>query len=505
MGLFDSIKNFLWKEGGKMGIGKSLVNITDDERINIDPSEYERINKDLVYYSGLPSDVKYHTSDGQETIRKQIGVNMTEKVARRLASIVFNEKCEISFENTALSDFINEVLESNNFKNEFEMRLEQAIVCGGIAVRPYVDGNQIKLAWVRADQFYPLQSNTNNISEAALASITTQIENDTVMYYTMLEFHQWKDGQYTITNELYRSDAKDSVGTSVPLDSIDKYKGIEPEVTLDGDQMINPLFCYMRMPGANNVSLESPLGLGIVDNNKHTLDNINNTNDAFMWEIKVGKRRIVVPASMLKTDKAHKPMFDTSDGVYEGLNTENGDVIQDLTKDIRTQEYIDAMNFWLKQLESGVGLADGTFSFDPKTGIQTATAVVSENSMTYQTRSSILTNVSAFINDLCTAILELAQSSQLFDGQQALFSLPDGVDMHNLKMNVHYDDGVFVDKDAQAKQDMLAVSSGIMPKVQFLMRNYGLSQNDAQDWVDQVQAETPEPAPSAETGMFGGD
>ena len=488
-----------------MGIGKSLVNITDDERINIDPLEYERINKDLVYYSGLPSDVKYMMSDGKEKTRKQIGVNMTEKVAKRLASIVFNEKCSVSFENEDLSKFINDVLDANNFKNEFEMRLEQAIVCGGIAVRPYVDGNQIKLAWARADQFYPLQSNTNNISEAALASITTQIENDTVMYYTMLEFHQWKDGQYTITNELYRSDAKDSVGTSVPLDSIDKYKGIEPEVTLDGDQMITPLFCYMRMPGANNISLESPLGLGIVDNNKHTLDNINNTNDAFMWEIKVGKRRIAVPASMLKTDKAHKLMFDTSDGVYEGLNTKNGDIIQDLTKDIRTQEYTDAMNFWLKQLESGVGLADGTFSFNPKTGIQTATAVVSENSMTYQTRSSILTNVSAFINDLCTSILELAQSAQLFDGHQQLFTLPAGIDMHNLQMNVHYDDGVFVDKDKQMEEDRSNVVASALSKKTFLIRNYGLSEDDADKEIAQIQSETAEPAPSAETGMFGGE
>ena len=54
MGLFDSIKKFLWKEGGKMGIGKSLVNITDDERINIVPSDYVLFNKDLVYYSVLP-------------------------------------------------------------------------------------------------------------------------------------------------------------------------------------------------------------------------------------------------------------------------------------------------------------------------------------------------------------------------------------------------------------------------------------------------------------------
>ena len=56
-----------------------------------------------------------------------------------------------------------------------------------------------------------------------------------------------------------------------------------------------------------------------------------------------------------------------------------------------------------------------------------------------------------------------------------------------IDINLHFEDGVFVDKDAQAKQDMLIVQQGMMPKVEFLQRDYGLSEEDAKRWVQDAQ------------------
>lgn len=476
------------KEGAKMGVGQSLVHITDDPRISIDPEEYVRINRSFQYYANKFPSVSYVDAEGNIKWRPLNSVNATKRIAQRMASITFNEQCKISFENKSVDEFLNNVLEENDFKNKFEENLEKGIVSGGIAARPYVDNGHIKIAWIRANQFYPLRSNTNDISEAAIASVTTRTENDMTIYYTLLEFHQWKDdNSYQIINELYRSDAKDSVGTRYPLSEI--YPDLQDIVTLSGKQMVKPLFTYFKMPGANNINIESPLGIGIVDNARNILDNLNRTHDSFMWEIRNGRRTVAVPQSMMRFDNSvHKPEFDTDTDVYVKLMGESDMNITDLTNDIRVQQFTDSINFWLKELEGSVGMAPGTFSFDPKNGIQTATAVVSENSLTYQTRSSILTKVSAFIEDLCVSILELAMTGELFDGQKPKFSDP-SLDLKNIGINIHYDDGVFVDKDKQMDEDLKNVTAGALSIKTFLSRNYGLTGDQLDEEMAQIQDE----------------
>ncbi|MDF4186030.1 hypothetical protein PV940_03145 [Ligilactobacillus salivarius] len=60
-----------------------------------------------------------------------------------------------------------------------------------------------------------------------------------------------------------------------------------------------------------------------------------------------------------------------------------------------------------------MGFSSGTFSYDGQ-GVKTVTEVVSENSTTYQTRSSYLTQVELFLNQLVNAILEVASVGQFF-------------------------------------------------------------------------------------------
>ncbi|MBX4221189.1 phage portal protein, partial [Enterococcus lactis] len=86
-----------------------------------------------------------------------------------------------------------------------------------------------------------------------------------------------------------------------------------------------------RTPGANNKSLESPLGVGIVDNAKEILDTINNTHDQFAWEIQMGQRRVEVPAEFLKPDEAHQPMFDSDQNVFAGVYGAENIGVKDIT------------------------------------------------------------------------------------------------------------------------------------------------------------------------------
>lgn len=475
--MFKRLGNLIRKVGAKMGMNGSLIDVTDDDRVNMPASEYKRIAKDFRLYRNDYDDIFEHVGTSKHR-RKQHTINMTKTVARRMASIIFNEKAKVSFKNTAVNDYIDDVFAENDFYNQFETNLEKGIVAGGFAMRPYVDGKKIKIAWIRADQFYPLRSNTNDIPECTVVSKTQQIENHTVIYYSLLEFHQWDDnGNYVITNELYRSDNKAVIGYRVPLNRI--YDGLQDQTNLGA--LKAPLFAYFHTPGANNISLESPLGVGIVDNARGELKDINMINDAIHREIRYGKKRIIVPESMLKIDEVHKPYFDPEDPTYVGFNGDDNNMqIQDITTNMRIDQLKSAMDFALRKLEVQVGLSAGTFSYDDS-GLKTATEVVSDNSMTYQTRSSYLTMVEKAIKQLCTAILELADINRLFKYD---ITTDPGFD-------IYFDDGIFVDKDKQMDEDMKAATAKLIPIKQFLIRNYGLNDKDAEEWISEIQDEQP--------------
>lgn len=490
MGLIQRIKDLFWKGAAATGVTGSLSKITDDPRISIDPDEYVRIQTDLEYYSDKLRYVRYQSQRGALKRRLKNTLNLTKTAARRIASVVFNEKADIHInKNKSADEFLNKVLLDNDFKNKFEEALEKGVALGGFAMRPYIDGNHIKIAWVRADQFYPLQSNTNDISEAAIASRTQVTEGNQTKYYTLLEFHQWQnDEAYQITNELYKSDSPDLVGNQVPLSMLPVYKDLAEQVTIENLQ--SPLFAYFKTPGANNINIESPLGLGVVDNAKDVLDDVNDVHDQFMWEIRLGQRHIAVKPEMLRFDDEHKPTFDSDQNLYVGLISDDDKTtgIKDMTTAIRTVQYKDAINHFIREFEVQIGLSSGTFSYS-NDGLKTATEVVSNNSMTYQTRSSYLTMVEKAIDELCMAIFELASKGELFKDGKPLFD----IDLANEPLDVecHFDDGVFVDKDKQLEEDTKTMLAGGMSKQTFLQRNYGMSADEAQEELAKIRAESP--------------
>lgn len=510
MGVLNTIKNWFRKGGAKLGMVNELTSITDDPRISISSDEYERIAVAEQYYRDDLGKVKYKNSYGNQQTRDLMSINVTKMAARRLSSIIFNEQCTVTVNDDQTNELVNEVFENNDFFNQYEEKLEESIALGGGAIRPYVDNGEIKLAWINANQFYPLRSNKNEIDEAAIASQTTVTENGSNAYYTLLEFHQWNnDGSYHITNELYRSDNASSVGVQVPLDSLDEYKGLQPEVTLTG--LKSPLFAYFKTPGANNKRLDSPLGLGLVDNSKKIIDAINQTHDSFFWEVKMGQRRVVVPAEMLRpgasygndeVDQLRPPVFDDDENVFVQMYGDDEMKITDLTTPIRNDQYQQTMDFFLSEFENAIGLSQGTFTSTPS-GIQTATEVVSNNSMTYQTRSSYLTQVDKQIKALVVAILELMECGQLFtDGNARWNGDPASADI-----NIDFADGVFTDKTTQFTQDSQAVTMGVMPKKRFLMRNFSLDEEQADQWLAELNEEQPEQDSNSfeETGNPDGD
>ena len=358
-------------------------------------------------------------------------------------------------------------------------------------MRPYVDNGRVRVSFIQAPVFLPLQSNTQDVSSAAIVTKTIKAAGQKNIYYTLIEFHEWsKDGKYIISNELYRSESSEQVGGRVPLAEV--YEDLEEQVELDG--LTRPLFSYLKPPGMNNKDINSPLGLSIFDNAKSTIDFINTTYDEFKWEVKMGQRRVAVPENLTETrmvsdngDINIVKRFDAEQNVYLRLSNSDmdGGSITDLTTAIRADDYIKTINEGLSLFEMLLGVSAGMFTFDGQS-LKTATEVVSENSDTYQMRNSIVSLVEQSLKELIISICEIG----------SLYGLYSGPIPQMEKIAINLDDGVFTDKNNELDYWTKALVSGIVSKAHAIQKAFNMSEADAKKMIQAINQETMDTANS---------
>ncbi|QBX24813.1 phage portal protein [Streptococcus equinus] len=507
MGLIQKVKDFFNR--GRYNMQTSNLNsILDHPKIAVSQEEYSRIQHNLTYYQSKFDDVEYINSEGDVKRRKFNHLPIARTASKKIASLVYNEQAEITSDNKSVDEFISYTLDNDRFNKNFERYLESGLALGGLAMRPYVDGDRIRVAFVQAPVFLPLQSNTQDVSNAAILTKTIKSEGRKNVYYTLVEFHEWvtADGNeqgstkdksyYRITNELYKSEISDVLGQRVNLSEL--YPDLEP-VTMFKD-LSRPLFTYLKTPGMNNKDINSPLGLSIFDNAKTTIDFINRTYDEFMWEVRMGQRRVIIPEQMAKLTAQRedgsitfKRRFETDQNVYTQLGGGNMDAnnIKDITTPIRSNDYITAISEGLKLFEMQIGVSAGMFSFDGKS-MKTATEVVSENSDTYQMRNSIAALVEQSIKELCVSICELGKATGLYKGE-----IPELEDI-----SVNLDDGVFTDRNAELAYWMQMVSAGFAPQRLGIQKTLNVSEKEAKDYLAEINGELP-PENDAELALYG--
>ena len=451
--------------------------------------------------------------------RRMYYLNLSKAVCAELAGMVWTDQTDVSLTTTGfepteaqpedpLAVWVKGVLQQNNFGVKMLEAIEQAGALGGEAMKVWrevkhdsngnevPDSERIKIGWCMADQFIPTAWDNAEVSEAVFISRKAKGG----YYYTRLEFHEWDGLTYYITNELYRSEIRkdgstepqDILGVRVPL--MELYPLLDEETTIQGLEA--SLFSYFRTPVANNIDDNSPLGVSIYGNAMETLHALDICFDSFVREFRLGKKRIIVPARMIKTvvDPATgetRRFFDATDETYEALSTDDPDSlkIQDNSVELRVEEHVGAMNAFLNLFCLQVGLSAGTFSFDAKGGLKTATEVVSENSKTYKT-------VRNFQNMIRPAIIRLVDNIIAVGALYAM-QTEDGQSVAQLKekgyeVNVAMDDGITQDRQTNINEGITLVGAGLMSKKTFLTDpkyGQGLTEEAADAELQQIAEE----------------
>lgn len=429
------------------------------------------------------------TIDNPKNMRECFRLNAAKAVCSEIAGLVWGEECEVNVsidgleaEEDPLNNFVHHVLNENAFREKMQESIEQGCALGGSAYKTWRDvrrdsnGNEIqgsdsiRLGYAMADQFVPVSWDNAKVSEGIFISRVAKGG----WYYTRLEWHKWDGMTYTIRNELYRSDmqkgsngdSQDILGIRVPLAEIYPYLAEETIVPVG-----ESLFTYWRTPVANNLDDNSPLGMSMYGNALETLHALDICYDSFVSEFRLGKKRIIVPARSVKTvidptSGEVRRYFDASDEVYEALASDNPEdlKITDNSVVLRVDEHIAAINAFLSILCLQLGFSANTFSFDEKSGIKTATEVVSENSKTYKTIKTIQNQLIPAIEHIVQNIIDVAVLYDMeFEGQKVSRLAERGY-----HVNIVFDDGITQDRQTNINEGVMLVGAGLLSKYTFL-------------------------------------
>ena len=78
MSFLTTLRNIFRKGGAKIGMVKSLVRITDDDRVAIDQNEYDRIQMAKSYYRDDLPNIWFRNSYGERRQRPMSTLNVTK-------------------------------------------------------------------------------------------------------------------------------------------------------------------------------------------------------------------------------------------------------------------------------------------------------------------------------------------------------------------------------------------------------------------------------------------
>lgn len=506
MAFWDRFRNGVKKLAAEANMGKEYKDVFDVDGV---PAFREFYNLQIFpakyVYKGFYNawhTVNAPTVGDSHATRKLFRLGMAKAVCAELASLIWNEGADIHIttkgEDDRLERWVKSVLVENALSEKMQELIEQCAALGGAAMKEYVkferdkDGKpivgseRIMIDYCMADQFIPTAWDNATVTEGVFVSRKAKDG----MYWTRLEWHKWNGDTYIITNDLYGTRKlktngvdQDILGYWYPLDAAEKF--LEPKTEIKG--LSTSLFSYFRVPSANNIDDNSPLGISVYGNAFDTLHALDICYDSLVREFRLGKKRIIVPAAAVRcvidpeTGESRR-YFDANDEVYEALATDDPDSIKikDNSLELRVEEHIAAINALLSVLCLQVGFSASTFTFDMAHGLKTATEVISENSKTYKTIRTFQNQIAPAVKKLCNNIIDLGVLyGMTFEGHTIAEMAKD------YEISVIMEDAVLEDNQTRIDRAIKLVANGFISKTTAMTDpKYGLGMTEEEAEVE---------------------
>ncbi len=430
---------------------------------------------------------------GKENIRS---LNLPAAISEEFARLILTE-FELKVEGSPRADFINEQLQ--NYISNMSNIVEMWGALGGIVIKPYVSGedpvtgkpDRIRLDIVKANRFYPTAFTS---SKEIMGGVFIDTKRVGDYLYTRLENHILNGDHYIVENKAYRSERINTMTTEddqisvqhpfmteVELESVEEWAGLAPRVEMD--DVDHPFFVYIKVPRANNIDPESPLGASVYSRAVDVIQEIDKQYSRTLWEYRAKEAAVHIADDLLEHDKYGAPILDEGEQrLYRTFDFEgkqgNESYLQPYSPDIRDSSMFKGLDELLRKCEFLVGLAYGTLS-NLETVDRTATEIKASKQRSY-------TAVNNMQKAWDTGIDELLK---VMDNLCTLYEIvPPG----EIEKTCTWGDGVLEDTEVEYQRRWSMVMAGKYKLEKFYAWYFGCSEEEAAEYIPEQTPYPPE-------------
>jgi A118 family predicted phage portal protein len=372
-------------------------------------------------------------------------------VVSKLYKAIFSEY--IATADGAKSGFVDEII--RGLDGVRKRAVQKMLVGGRCYIKPLL-GQPMAFGVIDRRSYIPLgRDGSGNITDIGTWE-QTQTGNLT---YTLLERRTVDNAGYlTIENKLYRSDVPDSLGTGVPLNTLDKYASLEPTMTLP-----EPVFSIGLIPlecPAENCVDGSLDPVSVYAAACGLIHNINRNEAQINTEFENGRSRIFVSDDLLRKDKNGNRQFDRT--LFVGIDDDPDKAgVTIFSPELREQSYLARKTEYLRNIESLIGMKRGVLS-EVESTEKTATEITSSAGEYNLTIIDFQQSWTAAVREAVRVCNILGQMYHLCDST--------GVDPEK-DVTISWGNGILYDED-QAWTDYKAMVSAGMLKPEIALGWY---------------------------------
>ena len=349
----------------------------------------------------------------------------------------------------------------SRLKKNLNKELELALAVGGFILKPYMDGEKIGIEFVLQGEFIPYGfDDDGNLIDVGFVS---QIKKGNEVY-TKIERHFIENDIYYIQTRAFNERGE------VPLSSVSEWADITPMVTL---MTSVTLFGYYRVPLANTVDINSPLGISIYEPSKTLIMLADKQLSRLDWEYNGGQLAVDVDELAVSGKNAKFNQLDEcQQRLYRGIDLTDDKLYEVFAPSLRDANYRVGLNEYYKAIEDKTGVSRGTLS-DVSEQPKTATEVVASKQREYLTVTENQKQLDKCLNEVYEAIL-------VYCGLLGLTG--------NTTFVIDWGDSVLVDKQAELQEKINLMQNGVLTPAEVRSYYTGEELEDAQAVIDSMNA-----------------
>lgn len=463
-----------------------------EKKLDIKIAVSEKMERAIQLWSDMYVDAPPWKSDNCKTM------NLPASIAHEFARLITLEN-EIEITGSPMADYLNE--QFKKAMTNFTQKVELYCAKGGIAMKPYVNGDNIEIDFTQAECFYPTEYDSNGHITGAIFVDTVR---DGKYLYTRLEIHRFLKNQkvkdengverqtnkYVVENHAYRSEmlnstsedtsfasVRDPLREEIPLTKVAQWATLSPKAEMD--DLEKPLFVYVRVPSANNVDTKSPLGASVY---ARAIDAIKTADEQYTeakFEFDALEAAIDADADLFKKQKDGTPILPTGkDRIFRTYDARMQDNAQPFLREFapsfRDTSLFNGLDHFLKVVELLVELTYGTIS-NPTSVEKTAEEIKTSKQRSYSAVSNMQKALDEGLKDLVYAMSVYAELYDL---------APYG----EYEVNIEWGDGILEDIDKEFQRRWMMVAAGKLKAEKVLAWYFGCSEEEALEMMpDQME------------------